>query len=62
MSNVTDRMIELMKPIDQQIMMCDDKEDVMMLACAMLERCKNILDTQIGKEGRKTILEDANSR
>ena len=55
-------MIELMKPIDQQIMMCDDKEDVMMLACAMLERCKNILDTQIGKEGRKTILEDANSR
>ena len=62
MSNVTDRMMELMQPIDQQIMMCDDREDVMMLACAMLERCKHILDSQIGKEGRKTILEDANSR
>jgi len=62
MSSVAKRMTELMQPIDQQIMMCDDKEDVMMLACAMLERCKNILDTQIGTEGRKTILEDANSR
>ena len=62
MSNITHRMIELMQPIDQQIMMCDDREDVMMLACAMLERCKHILDSQIGKEGRKTILEDANSR
>lgn len=54
--------MELMQPIDRQIMMCDDREDVMMLACAMLERCKHILDTQIGVEGRKTILEDANSR
>ncbi len=62
MSNITDRMMELMQPIDRQIMMCDDREDVMMLACAMLERCKHILDTQIGVEGRKTILEDANLR
>ena len=60
MSNVTDRMIELMQPIDQQIMMCDDREDVLMMACAMLEKTKTILDAQIGKEGRKIILEEAN--
>ena len=56
MSEVTNRMMELMKPIDQQIMMCDDRNDTLMLACAMLERCKTILDYSIGKEGRKEIM------
>jgi hypothetical protein len=33
---VKERMIELMEPIDRQIMMCDDRHDQLMLACAML--------------------------
>ena len=53
-------MAELMQPIDRQIMMCDDKNDVLMLACAMLECTKTILDAQIGIDGRKIILEEAN--
>ena len=60
MSEVTNRMMELMKPIDQQIMMCDDRNDTLMLACAMLERCKTILDYSIGKDGRKEIIPGAN--
>ena len=60
MSNVTNRMKELMRPIEQQIMMCDSREDVLMLACAMLDKSKTILDSQIGVEGRKTIIKDAN--
>lgn len=60
MSDVTNRMQELMKPIEQQIMMCDSREDVLMLACAMLDRAKTIFDSQIGVEGRKTIISDAN--
>ena len=60
MTDVTQRMAELMQPIDRQIMMCDDKNDVLMLACAMLEKTKTILDAQIGTEGRKIILEEAN--
>ena len=62
MSSVTKRMTELMQPIEQQIMMCDDREDTLMLACVMLDRVKTILDSQIGRQGRKTVLEDANSR
>jgi hypothetical protein len=62
MSEVTNRMMELMKPIDQQIMMCDDRNDTLMLACAMLERCKSILDYSIGKEGRKEIISGANEK
>jgi hypothetical protein len=53
-------MKELMAPIEQQIMMCDSREDVLMLACAMLDKTKTILDSQIGVEGRKTIIAEAN--
>lgn len=56
MSSIQDRMSELMKPIDQQIMMCDDRSDVLMLACAMLQRVREILDNQLGVDGRKELL------
>lgn len=61
MSKVTERMKELMMPIDQQIMMCDDKEDILMLACIMLETVKRMLDTQIGSKGRTTIINNCNN-
>ena len=49
---------ELMKHIDSQIMMCDDKNDVLLFACAMVTRASRILDEQIGIEGRKQIMKD----
>ena len=55
MSDIQDRIAELMQPIDQQIMMCDDREDVLMLACAMLQRVREIFDSQISVEGRKKM-------
>ena len=61
MSKVTERMKELMIPIDQQIMMCDDKEDILMLACIMLETSKRMLDAQIGFNGRTTIINNCNN-
>lgn len=54
-------MKELCQPIEQQILMCDDKEDVLMMACAMLQHVKTMLDSQIGVDGRKQILESANN-
>lgn len=62
MSKVTNRMKELMAPIEQQILMCDSREDVLMLACAMLDRVTIILDSQIGEAGRKDIIESANKK
>ena len=61
MSEITKRMAELCRPIDQQIMMCDSREDVLMMACAMLTKVKTILDAQIGISGRKKIVGDANN-
>lgn len=54
------RMAELSEPIDKQIMMCDSSDEVLMLACVLLQRVKLMMDTQIGKDGRKEIFKDAN--
>lgn len=52
------RMTELMGPIDKQIMMCDDNKELLMFACAMLQRTTEIFDQEIGVNGRKRMLED----
>jgi hypothetical protein len=52
---VQQRMAELMEPIDQQIMMCDNREELLMLACAMLTSVKDIFDQEIGPDGRKKM-------
>ena len=54
------RAVELMLPIERQIMMCDSREDILMMACLMLSKVKTMLDSQIGIDGRKEILKDAN--
>jgi len=52
------RMAELMEPIDRQIMMCDNREDLLMLACAMMTTVKGIFDVELGEEGRKRMFKD----
>jgi hypothetical protein len=61
MIDVQERMKELCKPVEQQIMMCDSREEILMMACAMLQHVKTMMDTQIGVEGRKQIIKDANN-
>ena len=51
-----DRMRELMKPIDSQIMMCDDKQDLLALASIMAVTAKNILVQHIGEDGARAVL------
>jgi hypothetical protein len=51
------RMKELMKHIDTQIMMCDDKQDLIALASIMIVTAKNIYVQQLGKDGAKTVLQ-----
>jgi hypothetical protein len=57
---ITKRMLELSEPIDRQIMLCDDREDILMLACVLLQKVKNMLDNQLGPEGRRSVIADAN--
>ena len=58
MSNVRNRMAELMEPIDKQILMCDNREDLLMLACAMLTSVRMIFDQELGKKARIQLFKD----
>jgi len=51
-------MAELMGPIDRQIMMCDDREDLLMMASCMMVTVKGIFDQEIGEEGRRQMFKD----
>jgi hypothetical protein len=51
-------MAELMAPVDRQIMMCDDGNELLMMACAMLQRTKELFDQTLGEQGRKEMFKD----
>jgi len=51
-------MAELMEPVDQQLLMCDDRNEQLMMACAMMQRVKEVFDLHIGEAGRKTMFKD----
>ena len=55
-------MAELMLPIDKQLLMCDNEDDMLMLACAMLQRTGEIFDKVLGDKGRHMLLTDAANR
>ena len=58
MSDVQKRMAELMAPVDQQIMMCDDEKDLLMMACAMMQRTREIFDQTLGEQGRRKMFKE----
>ena len=54
-TEIQKRMAELMSPINQQIMMCDDREDLLMMASCMMVTVKDIFDQELGEEGRRQM-------
>ncbi len=48
----------MMEPIDKSIQLTDNGEDMLMLACAMMQRVKEIFDNQLGIAGRKEMFKD----
>ena len=53
---IQDRMSELMEPIDRQILMCDSREDVLMLASIMMSTAKQMLVSNIGEKNAREII------
>jgi hypothetical protein len=51
------RMKELMRPIDMQIMMCDDVQDLFALASIMVVTSKKIFRDQLGRDGAISVME-----
>jgi len=56
--NIEQRMTELMAPVEQQIMMCDDRQDLLMMACAMLQRVDEIFTQELGDRGRDQMFRE----
>ena len=54
-NEVAERMGELMGPVEQQIMMCDNREELLMMACAMMQRTREIFLNELGEEGSKLM-------
>ena len=50
-------MSELMELIDSSIQLTNDHKELIMLACAMLQRTREIFDSTIGVEGRNIMLQ-----
>ena len=58
MSDIQERMEELIKPIDKQIYMCDDRRELLMFNCVMLQRVRELFDALVVEEGRKQMFKD----
>ena len=55
--NLRKRKAELMAPLEMQIMMCDDKNEVLILAAAMVEKGYSIFKEQYGADGAVKLLQ-----
>ena len=58
MSQIEQRMAELMEPVDQQLLMCDTREEQLMMACAMMQRTREIFDQTLGEQGRRKMFKE----
>lgn len=51
-SNSAERIDRMIKVVDSFVMMTDDREDLLALACAMIAKSRDIFDSHIGVDGR----------
>jgi len=55
---IQQKLAELMEPINQQIMMCDERTDLLILAFGMMNRSKDIIDQQLGEKKRRSLFKE----
>jgi len=54
------RIQRLMMPIETQIMMCDDENDLVLLAVGMLRKTILLFDNQYQRDARKALINQFN--
>jgi len=55
---IEQKMGTMMQSIDTAILSTNDRNDQLMLACAMMQRTREIFDAVLGEEGRKKMFEE----
>lgn len=48
----------LIQPLNRQILMTDDREELIVLACLMMNKAKDILDENLGVEQRRNLYKE----
>ena len=54
------RIQRLMLPVETQIMMCDDENDLVLLAVGMLRKTILLFDNQYQRDARKALINEFN--
>jgi len=55
MNNTAKRMQELMVLVDKSLLLTDNDNERLMLACAMMQRTNEIFEEILGEQGRKSM-------
>lgn len=57
-----EKLTEVMKPLDNEIMMCDNASDLLLLAHCMLATSVQIYKTQLGNDAARKLLQSTKDR
>ena len=55
---IEERMRTMMTIIDTSLLNLDNRSDQLMLACAMMQRTREIFDATLGVDGRKQMFKE----
>jgi hypothetical protein len=58
MTNIAKRMEELMVLVDKSLLLTDNDNERLMLACAMMQRTNEIFEEILGEQGRKSMYKE----
>jgi len=58
MNNTAKRMQELMILVDKSLLLTDNNNERLMLACAMMQRTNEIFEEILGEQGRKSMYKE----
>jgi len=58
MNNTAKRMQELMVLVDKSLLLTDNDNERLMLACAMMQRTNEIFEEILGEQGRKSMYKE----
>jgi hypothetical protein len=58
MNNINKRMQELMILVDKSLLLTDNDNERLMLACAMMQRTNEIFEEILGEQGRKSMYKE----
>ena len=58
MNNINKRMQELMLLVDKSLLLTDNDNERLMLACAMMQRTNEIFEEILGEQGRKSMYKE----